>query len=430
MSATGWIDDVLRALSPGRRRRAVAATKLALGKSKNGVTSPGLLKLFIPTGDGGKLKLTTTDGQLEIYGPDSASRAVTDKDGRQVAPGSTIEFELADGKHGWYYIGVKGSQSYQVSSQLEVSGHARDADKSMLVPDNFWYFPWKEDANSAYKPGGSCDKYDERFGVQSKAWEKTPLPHGHFTTDPNAGWWGHCDAASCATGIFRPIQPSGSFAKLDLKWIATEVAMQGYDIQWGWSLDHGPGGSRDHPDQKIKCRRGAGDPLDKYVDELHSSMVNFIKRLGHVCLMDMRSGHETGGHEEVWNQCLYKFKTEWKESDEAEGSDDQKAHDVTITNTFTGNEDLLPCDDNPETGAKREQVSVYRLIFGDSGQPAPNHPKNDWQSVKKGGVEVFPPRYMCPINGLRAGGGGKGNPRVQLAHLEQLGVRKRARFGA
>jgi hypothetical protein len=442
----------------------VVPKKLPLGGKVQGSKDPGLFRVYAPSADGGTLTLKTTGGSIAVYGPDGSP--AKDAKGQPAASGQEVNFELPGA--GWYGVVVTGSKSYELSSRFRILAQAKDKDGSPLVPWHFYYFPFTDVQNQGANHPSA--KFDGRFpGTGANDWEKTnywksqidsqgargPGLAGHgITTEAcdaynayagkqvvkfeDCWWWGHCDAASCASTIFTKPQASGNLQPIDIRWALTELSMRGYDIQLKFHLG-GLNGNRGSPSNK-DCPNGSGQAVDKDIGPLHDALVKTIKGDAHVGLMDFRAPYKEGEDHsaDVWNQACYKIEMEGTQADpDAPGGDEEAAaRKISFYSILYANADAFEQasanndpESNPGTGWLRQLT--YVIVFDASGNVIFDHPQNSYKRCewKEASQTLYSPRYLFKINGLNPNGSGPGNPKVTMDAVNQIGVTRRAVFG-
>lgn len=450
--------------------RVVVPKKLPLGGKVQGNQKPGLFRVYVPARDGGELTLSTTAGTLNVLAPDGS--AATDAAGQLVPGGQQVKFETPDGVFGWYGVIVDGAASYEISSKYRITGQAKEADGSALVPWHFYYFPFKEVRDKGADHPSA--KYDATFpGAGANAWEAAPYwqseiasngtrasgLEGHGITPEavdaynaynkakgynltvkydDTWWWGHCDAASCASTIFTKPQASGNLQPIDIRWALTELSMRGYDIELKFHLG-GPNGNRNSPSNK-DCPDGSGQAVDKDIGPLHQALVDVVKKDAHVGLMDFRAPFKQGEDHsaDVWNQACYKFEADGKQAeDDKPGADEAaSARKIAFYNILSANADnygqaAANADPESNQGTGWLRQLTYILNYDDKGRVVPDHAQNSYQKCewKEASQTLYSPRYLFKIKGLNPGGTGPGNPKVSMDRVNSLGVRRRAVFG-
>jgi hypothetical protein len=459
---------ILAGLEAGKRYRVVVPQKLALGKSIDGQTQPGLFRTYIPSTYGGTVTFETTAGTVFVSAPDGSP--AKDAAGNDVTPGAKVEFDVPQGAHGWYGLVVNGAASYTVSASFRIEGHSVDTDGSMLVPWHFFYFPFTDVVKQGQNHPSA--KYDQQFSTTANAWERTSYwrsvidsnntrpggRDGHAITEEfcdeinqfneqnnidyeykyaDCWWWGHCDAAASASALFKQPQASGNFTESDLEYLATEVAMRGYKLDLRFFLGGLSNSSRQHPSHTEIPEGEAGQPLDKDVGNLFEQLIKVVKHEGGVALVDMRASYKEGQDRstDVWNQAVYRFSMEMVQAvDDGPGKDENEtARGIAFKTILFANADKHPSSGDPEanpgTGWERHVDAVVH--FGENGRIDPNHPENNCTKCHWPGNfnDIYLPRYIFKINGLQQGGSGNGNPEVDLGHVHQLGVQLRGVFG-
>lgn len=460
---------VVEGLEVGKTYKLVVPQKLPLGGSVKGQRKPGLFRVYVPTRDGGELTLETSAGEIEVRDPDG--QAAVDAEGKAVAKGKKVAFELPLGKHGWYGVAVSGAASYELSSKFKIAGHSRDADGSMLVPWHFYY--WAYTGVESMGQGHPAAKWDKKFNVGAYDWESVSyfksaidannLNKGgleghsitgafcnevneHFNLDDqykysidSCGWWGHCDAASAASGIFTQPQNVGDLNENDLEWAATEIAMCGYMLEEKFFLGLDAAKSlqfpRSHQSHKDVPSEEEGQSVDKSIAAFHDALVKTIKQEGAITVVDFRANVKEGDdsrHSHVWNQAVYRFEAEVEQAEEdGPGKDEEGlARCVRVKTVLHANADKHPSSGNPESpaGSGWYRDVHYVLNYDQSGKPDLAHPKNNVTKVCRGDTKYYMPRYIFRIKGL-GGSNNRGNPKVTLADLASVGVTQRKLFG-
>ena len=448
-------------LEPGVQYKAVVPKKIPIGGSVKGTTKPGLFKVFVPMRDGPTLQLTTTAGSISVYAPSGAP--AMDAGGKPVAPGKDVKFQLPDGVFGWFGVVVADSASYEISAKLTVEGNARDRDGKILVPWNFFYWPFTQvNDDGANHPSA---KWQKAFGGGANDWEKSsywksqidgsgPGRSGHGITKQyvddfnkwsgsqvvdfsNTWWWGHCDAASVASTLFAEPKGGQGFAEADMKFFATEIAMRGYEIELKFFLGGLQNKSRKHPSHTEKPKPEAGQALDADVSAFHDSLIDVVKKQGSVALVDFRAEWKDGEDHsaDVWNQATYKFTMEATQSktDTGAGDEDANAYQLAFKTVIFANCDAANTDGNPEANPdsawKRE--CYYVLNFDATGKVVQAHPANNFTKCTwdRTGKEYYAPRYIFQIKGLNPDKNGPGNPHIAFDKAQELGLKLRAAFG-
>ena len=451
----------------GKQYKLVVPQKLPLGGSVSGTRKPGLFKVYVPTREGATLELRTTSGTISVFGPDG--NPAKDANQRPVPSGSTVKFDTRLGEFGWFGVLVDGATSYTVSSKFTITGNAKDADGSMLVPWNFYYFPFTQVAQQG--TSHPTYKYDQRFGTKANEWEKTNYWKseirsngqlgdgfdGHGITEQackeyneycgrtvvnyeDCGWWGHCDAASCASALFAQPSASGNFSDVDLEYFATEISMRGYQIELLFFLGGLGNSNRNTPNHTEKPEDREGQALDSDIGPFHEALIKCVRQDGFPALMDLRAFWAPGGstHSEVWNQCIYKFEMEGKQAEPDRGPQDEEpsARKIEFKTKLSANADAPPnrpnSHGNPENpaGSGWYRELLYVLHFDASGKVQHDHPKNNWKKCRwPDGDEAYAPRYIFRIKGLNPNGSGPGNPHITIGNVAQLGLVRRKLYG-
>jgi hypothetical protein len=141
-------------------------------------------------------------------------------------------------------------------------------------------------------------------------------------------------------------------------------------------------------------------------------------------------------HSQVWNQCVYKFRSEVAQADPDGPNTDEEAlaRRVLVKTVITANADQENSAGNPEqpAGSGWERELEYVLHYDPKGKTEADHPRNNVKSCtwkQAAGKKYFLPRYMFRVKGL-GGTGGVGNPEVQMKDLEACGVALRPIFRA
>ncbi|MFC1705681.1 hypothetical protein ACFL59_02530 [Planctomycetota bacterium] len=452
---------VVEGLKVGETVRLVVPQKLPLGGKVKGKKQPGLFRVYFPSRDGGRLELETTAGTIEVRDPNG--QPAKDTSGQAVAKGKKVAFEVPLGAFGWYGIVVTGAASYEISSKMVVEGNAKDRDGSMLVPWHFYYFPFTK-VNEEGHPSKNWDKKFKAgaFDFESKSYWRSEIDSrgamrsglkGHciskeFVEEYNkhlgrevvkyddCWWWGHCDAASVASAIFTQPKATGGLKEADLEWAATEIAMCGYALEIRFFLGGLSNNSRSHPSHTEIPKPDPGQSVDKDIGPFHEALIKLLKQEGGVALMDLRAEHEDGKDKspDVWNQSVYRFRMEIEQSGtDGPGKDEEGlARVVNVKTVIHANADNHDSAGNPEDpkGSGWNRELEYLLNYDPKGKVDANNAANNVKkcSWSKTGKQYYLPRYIFRIKGL-GGSGGPGNPKVKLAQLESLGVKRRPVFG-
>lgn len=444
-------------LEAGVVYKAVIPQKIPIGGSVRGTKKPGLFKVYVPTRDGPTLALETSSGTIDVYAPDGTP--AKDSKGEFVKSAAKVKFDVPDGVFGWFGVVVRDSSSYDVSAKLTITGNARDRDGSMLVPWNFFYFPFtKVHSDGAQHPSA---KWQAKFGDKANDWEKSSYWHseiegrgsgqdGHGITKEyvdaynkwagsnvvdfdNTWWWGHCDAASCASSLFKQPKATGDFAESDMEYFATEIAMRGYDIENIFFLANGNRADAAH---KEKPEDRAGQSLDRDVGAFHEAVITCVKKNGFVALVDMRAEWEDGKDHspDVWNQATFKFTMEAKQAkqDASAGDEEPNARVLEFQTVLFANADSANSAGNPESpaGSGWNRECTYVLNYDASGKVQLDHPQNNFKKCTwaKTGKDYYAPRYIFQIKGLNSGRQGPGNPHISLDKARSVGLALRDIF--
>jgi hypothetical protein len=451
----------LTQLEPGHAYRAIVPQKIPIGGSVQGTKKPGLFKVYVPMRSGATLMLKTSSGKLEVYAPNG--QPASDANGQPVAAGQEVKFETPDGTFGWYGVVVRDSTSYKVEAQLRIDGNARDG-KDKLVPWNFFYFPFtKVEEEGAEHPSA---KWQKKFGGEANKWEKQSYWLGQIENKGGAGkcghgitkeyveaynrwagekvvdfantwWWGHCDAASVASTLFKQPAAAQGFSEADLEYFATEIAMCGYEIELKFFLGGLNNNNRKHPSHTEKPEDRAGQALDGDLASFHEALIEVIKKQGSVGLVDMRAEWAAGkdASPDVWNQATFKFTMEAVQTkkDTGPGDEEANARSLDFKTVLFANADAHNSSGNPENpeGSGWNRECFYTLNFDGQGRAQADHPQNNFKKCfwAKTGKEYYAPRYIFQIKGLNTGKNGPGNPHIAFSQAKTLGLQLRACFG-
>lgn len=454
------IGPLVEGLEVGQSYKLIVPQKLRLGGTVEGKSKPGLFRVFVPSRDGGLLTLESSAGQLDVIGPDGQP-VVDAATGKGVAPAKKVSFEVGQGQFGWFGVMVTGAASYEVSAKFTITGHAKDRDGKMLVPWNFYYFPF-----TGVGPGHPAENWDKEFRTKAFEFESASFfkseiesggrrrggLDGHTINQEfldaynkflgkedgltlgDCGWWGHCDAAAAASAIFTQPKAKGGLAEQDVEWAASEIAMRGYALDLKFFLGGVGNNSRSHPSHLEIPEDKEGQSVDKDIGAFHEALVKLIKHEGGVAIMDFRADEGEGKHVEVWNQAAYKFESEVEQLEpDAIGKDEEAlARRVKVKTIVFANADDDPSPGNPENpkGSGWDRELHYVLNYDKKGKVDAAHPRNNAQKCtwEATGKNYYLPRYIFKVKGL-AGSQGNGNPHVTLNHLGSIGVRPRGLFG-
>lgn len=452
-------------LEAGRRYRVVVPQKLPLGGSVDGKRQPGLFRVYVPSGYGGKLTLETSAGRIEVRDP--KGQPARDASGQPVAAARKVEFEVPLGGHGWYGLVVTGAATYRLSSRFVIEGNSRDADGSLIAPWHFYYFPYTD----VVKQGSNhpAARYDQRFGTKAYQWEsssfwKKVIETGNTGAGGQAGhaitpeycdeinkwlkergidaeykyedcwWWGHCDAAATASALFKQPVAAQGFSEADLEYMATEVAMRGYRLELRFYLGGLNNTSRRHPSHTEIPRPDAKQALDKDIGPYHEALIQLVKNEGGCALSDLRADYQEGKDRspDVWNQIVYKFRMELQQAEpDGPGKDEEQlARACAVTTVIYANGDTYDSHGDPESRpeARWERHIDSVLHFDAKGRIAVDHPENNCKKCYWGNNQYYLPRYIFAVKGLGASRP-NGNPEITLDRIKQLGVSLRAVFG-
>jgi hypothetical protein len=388
-----------------------------------------------------------------------------DASGKVVAPAQSVSFDLKAGDFGWFGVVVSGATSYEVSAKLTITGFARDKDGKMLVPWNFYYYPFQSaNTDGAKHPSA---KWQAKFADQANAWEQTSYWAsetdgsgrgsgfaGHGITQAyvdaynawagttavdfnDTWWWGHCDAASVASALFADPAATPDFTQDDMEYFATEIAMRGYEIELKFFLGGLTNTNRRSPAHTEKPTATPGQALDGDIGAFHEALIDVVKNQGSVALVDFRAEWVDGEDHsaDVWNQATYKFTMEATQAvaDKTLADQDPNARKIAWKTTLYANCDSMPNPGDPESNPDSawQRVCTYVLNYDATGKVVLDHPQNNFQRVTwaKTGKDYYAPRYIFQIKGLNPKGTGPGNPFITLEKAQALGLGLRPIFG-
>jgi hypothetical protein len=187
----------------------------------------------------------------------------------------------------WQFLCSSASASRPTGEQAEAS----------RTPWSGWWWPLLDSRNpNLYDDGGPLDKYDayvQRLGwgnPGTQAWEYA----NHRTTDPDAGWWGHCHAWSAAAVLEPEPLAAGYdagiyFTVSDLKGLVTEAYY-----------------SPEAEDYGNRYNGRAGDDFqDIYPGLFHTVLRYYIEQQRVAIVADIDPG------EQVWNYPAYAYRMEF-----------------------------------------------------------------------------------------------------------------------
>ncbi|HVY61678.1 MAG TPA: hypothetical protein VHF22_08495 [Planctomycetota bacterium] len=449
-------------LEPNVAYKAVAPQKIPIGGSVKGTKKPGLFKVYVPMRDGPTLELKTTAGKITVFDPKGVP--AVDAQGNAVAAGANVKFDVPDGVLGWFGVVVTDSSSYEVSAKLSINGNARDLDGKMLIPWNFYYFPFTQVTDDGAQHPSA--KWQAKFGGGANDWEKSSYWKGQIEGTGGAGhdghgitkqfvdeynkwagsqvvdfdntwWWGHCDAASVASALFNTPKSTDGFSDMDIRFFATEISMRGYEIELKFFLGGLDNTNRRHPSHTEKPEGQPGQSLDKDLPFFHDALIDVVKKQGAGALIDFRAEWEDGKDHspDVWNQLTYKFTMEATQAkaDASPAEAETNARQLAFKTTLYANCDAAQSSGDPESnpGSGWLRELSYVLNYDGSGKAVMDHPANNFQRCtwSRTGKDYYAPRYIFQVKGLNSKKDGPGNPHITLDKAKTLGLQLRKIFG-
>lgn len=334
-------------------------------------------KVYVPSRYGGQLTLSGSNIQLfytdgsDLQSSVAAQIYTGGLSGSVVAQGNPCSYTVPLGKPGWYYIRPMGSTPATVASSFEEDGQAS------YRPWNGWWWPWNTSQGpTLYDFGGPLDKYDHVYGTSARSWEASNEIGGQY-------WFGHCWGWSIAAILMPAPQATAkkgvSFTMDDMKGLYTQLADS--DPYFDATLSIAfipPGPPTSSPNEDV----------DAYCDDLYRILRTCIREEGVPVQSDMRAiATPPAQEEEVWNQSIYKYTSNWVE---APGQTNE--HVAQIDMVVSSNFGPWP----PPTTYTNDRVEefVYQLEFDAQGQVNAASPAQNWISASH-----YPPHDLYRLTG-------------------------------
>jgi hypothetical protein len=225
--------------------------------------------------------------------------------------------------------------------------------------------------------------------------QQNGVADGDLDDSYSVGWWGHCNAWSMASIVFR--KPEGDLS-------VNGVTLNVRD-QKGILVEMGMG---DTEDSAFYWQQFGGDdiPADRYAAGFHRQLHRWLRveQQGMMADMDMKDPHNQLNFA-VWNYPLLGYVAEMKEA----AGDDPYVLDVSCT--------LEKGSYSDEDSSSTARVT-YTLHFDASGAITEGASSKTAWTQKSGDKLVFI-RYL--IHPYRfTGRGSSGNPNVTLERLQRL----------
>lgn len=354
----------------------VTMLKNPLGQSTR-FTGRTIGKVYVPTSDGGQLRLSGGDIQLfytdgsDLQSGVAAQIYLGDLNGSMVAQGDPCSYDVPSGKAGWYYMQIAGSVSATVTSSFEEDGQAS------YRPWNGWWWPFVSSSGpTLYDFGGPLDKYDSIYSTSARDWDASNESNGQ-------GWWGHCWGWSIAAILIpvpQAVTKNGvSFTQDDMKGLYTQLADSDPYFDATLSVSFIPPGPP---------TSSPGEDVDAYCDDLYRILHASIRQDGVPVQSDMRAQATPPDRvDEVWNQAIYKYTATFIE---APGQNNERI--VQIDMVVSSNADFYP----PPTTYTDDRVEeyVYQLEFDTQGQLVRGSPAQNWISASH-----YPPHDLYRLTG-------------------------------
>jgi len=337
-------------------------SKLPLGKSVSKAKGGGMYRLYIPDRLGGRLKVTTTSGQVELYYPDTKTKVN--------GPTNRVEFEVAEGKQGCYFIKHVGDEAYTIANEFSQEGQATRR------PWNYWYWPILPQQNIDMNLYGSpLEKYDQAFSPQQSARAREIALAIYFRDQGLAtGYSGHCWGGSIAS-ILLPSPIASSYNNVDF----SSEECKGLTIKLAegtvkrTSIIHGLPALKPNP---------GPDELDGYIAKLHQSITKYLREYKIPLQSDLRdpNGEDPAA---IWYHAIYGYTADFIESA------DEDSTIIEISMTLRANKN----NEYPSNGQEnREEYFIYKLKFDNDGVVVDDPSSTDWEFASG-----FPPAELSKI---------------------------------